>query len=153
MPHESPDAAIERAAAIIADADALVIAAGAGMGVDSGLPDFRGNTGFWKAYPALAAAGTESHCGAIARPNILMFGDYGWLDERRALQAARCRDWLEAVRRPVVIELGAGLDIPTVRHFSQRVVLRHGGALVRINPRAPEGGVLATLAAIDSLLG
>lgn len=27
------------------------------MGVDSGLPDFRGNEGFWKAYPALARAG------------------------------------------------------------------------------------------------
>jgi NAD-dependent SIR2 family protein deacetylase len=36
-----------------AGADALLITAGAGMGVDSGLPDFRGNEGFWKAYPAL----------------------------------------------------------------------------------------------------
>ena len=26
------------------------------MGVDSGLPDFRGKEGFWKAYPALARA-------------------------------------------------------------------------------------------------
>ena len=29
---------------------------GAGMGVDSGLPDFRGDQGFWKAYPGLRAA-------------------------------------------------------------------------------------------------
>jgi len=28
----------------------LVIAAGAGMGVDSGLPDFRGPEGFWRTY-------------------------------------------------------------------------------------------------------
>ncbi len=35
----------------IASADALLIAAGAGMGVDSGLPDFRGPGGFWRAYP------------------------------------------------------------------------------------------------------
>ncbi|TQK01103.1 Sir2 family NAD-dependent protein deacetylase [Herbaspirillum sp. SJZ107] len=55
----STEAAIERAATLIAGADALVIAAGAGMGVDSGLPDFRGNGGFWKAYPALAAEGTS----------------------------------------------------------------------------------------------
>ena len=41
---------IERAAALIEAADALIIAAGAGMGVDSGLPDFRGNDGFWKAF-------------------------------------------------------------------------------------------------------
>jgi|GEM_PF-6417111 NAD-dependent SIR2 family protein deacetylase len=45
------DPAIERAAKIIRDADALLITAGAGMGVDSGLPDFRGNEGFWNAYP------------------------------------------------------------------------------------------------------
>ena len=32
--------------------DALLIGAGAGMGVDSGLPDFRGPEGFWRAYPA-----------------------------------------------------------------------------------------------------
>ncbi|MCW2311328.1 SIR2 family NAD-dependent protein deacylase [Rhodoferax antarcticus] len=43
-------------AEIIAGANALVIAAGAGMGIDSGLPDFRGKDGFWNAYPALAKA-------------------------------------------------------------------------------------------------
>ncbi len=39
------------AAAAIKNARALIITAGAGMGVDSGLPDFRGNQGFWQAYP------------------------------------------------------------------------------------------------------
>lgn len=38
-------------------ADGLLITAGAGMGVDSGLPDFRGNQGFWKAYPPLKHLG------------------------------------------------------------------------------------------------
>ena len=33
------------AAELIRNADALLIGAGAGMGVDSGLPDFRGATG------------------------------------------------------------------------------------------------------------
>ena len=47
---------IAHAAELIEQADALVIAAGAGMGVDSGLPDFRGNAGFWNVYPALRAA-------------------------------------------------------------------------------------------------
>ena len=46
-------------AELIAGADALVIAACAGMGVDSGLPDFRGNEGFWQAYPALAKANLD----------------------------------------------------------------------------------------------
>ena len=50
-------ASIMRAAEIIRDADALVIGAGAGMGVDSGLPDFRGDAGFWRAYPAFASLG------------------------------------------------------------------------------------------------
>lgn len=46
-----------QAAAAIAKADALIFAAGAGMGVDSGLPDFRGNEGFWEAYPPFAERG------------------------------------------------------------------------------------------------
>ena len=45
---------LAQAAQLIHNAQALVIAAGAGMGVDSGLPDFRSNNGFWRTYPALA---------------------------------------------------------------------------------------------------
>lgn len=52
-------ATLEQCAWAIASADALLVTAGAGMGVDSGLPDFRGNAGFWKAYPALAHSGTS----------------------------------------------------------------------------------------------
>ena len=48
---------IEQAHAALRDIDALIIGAGAGMGVDSGLPDFRGNSGFWKAYPPYAQLG------------------------------------------------------------------------------------------------
>jgi len=47
----------EAAAAAIRGARALVVATGAGMGVDSGLPDFRGDQGFWKAYPAYERLG------------------------------------------------------------------------------------------------
>ena len=45
------DHGLQQAARAIARADALLITAGAGMGVDSGLPDFRGDAGFWRAYP------------------------------------------------------------------------------------------------------
>ena len=48
---------VRQAAAAIQAADALLITAGAGMGVDSGLPDFRGTQGFWQAYPAIATLG------------------------------------------------------------------------------------------------
>jgi NAD-dependent SIR2 family protein deacetylase len=42
---------LDRAVAAVRTSEALLIGAGAGMGVDSGLPDFRGPEGFWKAYP------------------------------------------------------------------------------------------------------
>ncbi|WP_206108110.1 SIR2 family NAD-dependent protein deacylase [Paludisphaera soli] len=50
---------VERAAESLAQADAILIGAGAGMGVDSGLPDFRGNEGFWNAYPPYARLGLD----------------------------------------------------------------------------------------------
>ena len=39
---------------LLLNAEALLITTGAGMGVDSGLPDFRGTDGFWQAYPAIS---------------------------------------------------------------------------------------------------
>src|SRR5437870_10865278 len=54
MPYE-PE--LQRAAEAIRAADALLIGAGAGMGVDSGLPDFRGPEGFWRAYPLFRQRG------------------------------------------------------------------------------------------------
>jgi len=56
---DSPDKVFQRCAEAIFQADGLLITAGAGMGVDSGLPDFRGTTGFWQAYPALAKANID----------------------------------------------------------------------------------------------
>mgnify|MGYP001565549307 CR=1 FL=1 len=50
---------VKRAAEIVKEADVLLLTAGAGLGVDSGLPDFRGNEGFWKAYPAYGHLGIE----------------------------------------------------------------------------------------------
>ncbi|SFV64234.1 NAD-dependent protein deacetylase of SIR2 family [hydrothermal vent metagenome] len=50
---------IQEAREIIAHSDALFILAGAGMGVDSGLPDFRGDDGFWREYPKAKELGLE----------------------------------------------------------------------------------------------
>lgn len=44
---------IAQAAEWIKEADVLLIGAGTGIGVDSGLPLFRGDESLWKAYPAL----------------------------------------------------------------------------------------------------
>jgi NAD-dependent SIR2 family protein deacetylase len=54
---------VARAAAAIRGAEALFVTCGAGMGVDSGLPDFRGDEGFWKAYPPMSEKGLSfSQC-------------------------------------------------------------------------------------------
>lgn len=277
--HES---GLQGAAELIADADALIIAAGAGIGVDSGLPDFRGNEGFWRAYPALANAnlsfteiashqtfeqdpslawgfyghrldlyrktvphagfemlrrwgegmllgvrvftsnvdgqfqkagftedlihechGSIHHlqcmngcdsgvwpadefkpevdaescrltnpaphcpqCGALARPNVLMFNDWNWVSRRSDLQTRVESKWLESLAdnqaRVVVVEIGAGTAIPSVRHFSHRISHEFRGCIVRINPtdsRVPSSrdvgltmGSLAALHAIDLLI-
>jgi NAD-dependent SIR2 family protein deacetylase len=246
---------IKKAALALKNADAVLITAGAGIGVDSGLPDFRGNKGFWKAYPPIAKLGlsfvemasprwfhsdpqlawafyghrlnlyrkTEPHkgftqlleiaeqkiggyfvftsnvdgqfqkagyrkdlivechgsihhlqcsnvcshkiwdanrteieinedtfkaeeplpkcqdCGMITRPNILMFGDWDWLPHRTDEQSQRMRTWLKRVydekMNLVVVEMGAGESVPTVRMKSEHVVQLHCGTLIRINPR------------------
>lgn len=266
------ESALRAAANAIAGARSMVIAAGAGMGVDSGLPDFRGNEGFWKAYPPFRKLGlsfsqlanpqwfnshpelawgfyghrldlyrkTQPHegfailrrwaeempagyfiftsnidghfqkagfseeriyechgsielaqclrgcsdepwriewepvinpdtfraepplpccpnCGALARPNVLMFGDFGWNETRATAQHRRYMQWLhETDDRMVIIEMGAGTAIPTVRIECERLP----GKLIRINPRDPQapkgaisiaGGALETLREIERL--
>lgn len=49
----------------ILEADRILIGAGAGMGVDSGLPDFRGNEGFWNAYPPFRERGLSFYDMAV----------------------------------------------------------------------------------------
>jgi NAD-dependent SIR2 family protein deacetylase len=273
----SAEEELARARRAIEEADALLVTAGAGMGVDSGLPDFRGDAGFWKAYPPFAKLGlsfvdlanprwfaddpalawgfyghrlnlyraTKPHrgfarlraladekshgafvftsnvdghfqragfseqrvvechgaietsqcatpcdghlfattreiavdeatfrahgalptcprCGELARPNILMFGDGDFIETRTDAQQARMNAWLAEVRsagaRLVVLELGAGLAVPTVRLTSESVARRLGGTLIRVNPReaeTPGGGIsiaAGALEAIESLL-
>lgn len=285
MPVSDPapvDEHLARAAAErIIEATALVFTAGAGMGVDSGLPDFRGPEGFWRAYPPyralglafedlanprwfvddpalawgfyghrlnlyrrtvphegfqvlrrlsarvngnhfvftsnvdghFASAGFEAEriaevhgairifqctkgscdglwdapheevdvdlatgrargafpvcprCKALARPNILMFGDWGWDDARSTMQSERLTRWLDAAiaGRVVVIECGAGTAIPTVRAFGEQILRRSAGraSLIRINVREPEvppgqigipSGARAALLAIERQL-
>ncbi len=53
------NSALKMAAQVVRSADVFIITAGAGMGVDSGLPDFRGNQGFWQAYPPYSRLGVS----------------------------------------------------------------------------------------------
>ncbi|MFZ5438361.1 MAG: SIR2 family NAD-dependent protein deacylase [Myxococcota bacterium] len=72
---------LSRAAEALATADALLITAGAGMGVDSGLPDFRGDEGFWRAYPPFRALGLSfvdlANPAWFSRDPALAWGFYG----------------------------------------------------------------------------
>jgi NAD-dependent SIR2 family protein deacetylase len=65
------------AAEAIRAAQALVITTGAGMGVDSGLPDFRGDKGFWNAYPMYQHLGIN-FIGAANPANFEGDPAFGW---------------------------------------------------------------------------
>jgi len=250
---------LKRAAQVVKESKAIVITAGAGIGVDSGLPDFRGPEGFWKAYPPLKKLGltlpetstprwfdndpqfawgffghrlnlyrnTQPHRGFsilrkwgeskksgyfiftsnvdghfqkagfsednvvechgsinflqkvdgrgaiwptpsnfkiivdedtlkadgplprgppdadpsqqdLARPNILMFGDFSFIDSRTEEQMQRFDDFVTRHLNSnpfVVIEIGAGTAVPTVRWRGEKLVReRSNGTLLRINP-------------------
>ena len=254
------------------DAEAVLITAGAGMGVDSGLPDFRGREGFWKAYPPYRHLGfgfvemaspsrfleapelgwgfyghrlqlyqiTEPHpgfellrryavsrpkgyfaftsnvdghfqvagfsedrvmechgsirhlqcfhsctdaiwevddlevqidsetmrargplpecpaCRGPARPNVLMFGDWGWNGRRTAAQERRLQAWLGGLGGcPLaILEFGAGMGVPTVRLFSESGAQRPCTTLIRVNPReteVPAGGIRLPFGARDAI--
>ena len=74
--------------------------------------------------------------------------------------------WLAQIRgdgaRIVVVELGAGTAIRSVRHFSHRISRDYGARIIRINPREPQvpnpmdvgiaAGSLEALTRIDALL-
>ena len=90
------------------------------------------------------------NCGGLARPNVLMFGDYAWNDRVRERQRARRLEWMSELKaaryRPVVLELGAGVAIPTAREFAayaRRQFDEVGARLIRVNPRQADvtGGV------------
>ena len=42
---------LQRAITAVKKAKKILIGSGAGMGKDSGMPDFRGDKGFWNHYP------------------------------------------------------------------------------------------------------
>ncbi|HVW40033.1 MAG TPA: Sir2 family NAD-dependent protein deacetylase [Amycolatopsis sp.] len=101
------------------------------------------------------------NCGELARPNILMFGDFDWISRRSDEQLRAVNDWRRANRNVAVVELGAGSAIPTVRRYAELAAATNG-ALIRVNPREPDVrhghgvslpyGALDTLTALNALL-
>lgn len=74
------------------------------------------------------------HCSGLARQNVLMFNDWTYSEGYQLGKHALLNDWLRKTQRPVVIEIGAGKAVPTVRNFSERTAKQKKGGLIRINP-------------------
>ena len=93
----------------------------------------------------LRASGKLPHCpecGGMARPNVMMFGDTAWVPDAVREQRERYADWLASVRgrRVVILELGAGKAIPSIRRLGEDLATRDVATLVRINPDATRCG-------------
>lgn len=78
------------------------------------------------------------------------------------MQTVRLEEWLATVSHPVVVEIGAGTAIPSVRHFSYPMMQKFDANLIRTNPDefdVPDprhggikAGALEALEAIDASL-
>lgn len=74
----------QRCAELIRSTKHLLITAGAGMGVDSGLPDFRGKNGMWNMDGGVLVDGRRWKFEDLANPAAILstpelaWGFYGW---------------------------------------------------------------------------
>ena len=254
----------------IEKSEVIIIMSGAGMGVDSNLPDFRGDEGMWKAYPALGnkkisfrtiaspkmfkrnprlawgfyghrfntyknttpnigfaalkelvkekedyfivTSNVDGHfqkagfdpskvyeihgrinkfqctdcskepweapkdlqfdidpktlemkgtlptckCGSLARPNIMMFNDYQFNASETAKQEDEFNLFMNKNedKKIVIIEIGAGTAIPTIRHIGENIQDKLDATLIRINPReskGPEGTISIAKRGVEAL--
>jgi NAD-dependent SIR2 family protein deacetylase len=77
-------------------------------------------------------------CGALARPNILMFGDLDWDASDAAPRLTAHTAFVREHRASLaVVEIGAGTALPTIRRQAE-LASAATGALVRINVREPQ---------------
>jgi NAD-dependent SIR2 family protein deacetylase len=80
---------------------------------------------------------TCPYCESLLRPNILMFSDGSLRLERLQIQNDRFERWLDSTRpyKLVIIEIGAGPDIPAIREYGEKInEERNNATLIRINP-------------------
>jgi hypothetical protein len=71
-------------------------------------------------------------------PGVVIVGDSKWLLGGTASRCQRQEKWLNSIgdhQHVLVVKLSAGTAIPSVRNFSQRIILEFSGHLVRIKPR------------------
>lgn len=100
------------------------------------------------------------YCKNIARSNIMMFGDHNWNGTRTNKQDKLFRLWLRNIKennaKLAIIEMGAGMDIPTVRMLSEEIAIDFNTQLIRINPRDGFAGTvnlsMCALEALDKII-
>ena len=96
-------------------------------------------------------------CNAIARPNIMMFDDYSYDNSISEAQESRFNSFMRKYNDTniVVIEIGAGIAIPTIRHIGEQIHKKiFTATLIRINPReamVPHNGIGLATTGIESL--
>jgi hypothetical protein len=86
-----------------------------------------------------------------------MFGDFGWEYSPTDRQRERLTAWLDGLKERnsslAIIEIGAGVAVPTVRNSSQRIAEEFDTPLIRINPRDSHNASLGIpLGAVEALL-
>jgi NAD-dependent SIR2 family protein deacetylase len=104
-------------------------------------------------------------CRGVARPNVLMFGDWDWIREPTEQQMGTFEAWTRALQaqgaRVAMVEIGAGTTLPAIRMQTSSLLSRLDGRLIRINLREADGegdtlsiplSALAALEAIERVL-
>ncbi len=87
-----------------------------------------------------------------------MFDDFGWLcDIERSQQKAFDR-WFKSIHQAdqniVIIEIGAGVEIPSIRRLSESLSYHKNTRLIRINPRhcdAPSSAISIKARGLDGI--
>lgn len=111
-----------------------------------------------EAFQALPPLPACPHCRSLARPNVMMFGDWSWNPIRTRAKEVRLQTWLHGLQQAkvklAVVEVGAGTAVPTVRRLSESAARNADATLVRINPReseVPRGGLGLSLNAAEGI--
>lgn len=98
------------------------------------------------------------NCGGLARPNVLMFGDHSWVGTHSWDGLDELTAWRRGLHDAnlVVVELGAGSVVQTVRRHAE-MASSANGALIRINPQDAQvrdgRGVSLALGVAEALTG
>ena len=98
-------------------------------------------------------------CGKMSRPNVYMFRDHTYVSTRSKQQKDNLIKTLDAHKKVLVLEIGSGPHVQTIRALTRQIVKEKNAKLVRINPdysdvRTPHmgiaGGALTTLSAVHN---